>query len=223
MRDEGIYLDGRKMKYPPKFFLGAGTSPFASDPVLQAIRDQKKVNAGAQFFQTNIIFDPAGVELWLEELYKRDVLNKVFILVGVAPLKSSKVALYLHEKVPGVRLPENILKRMEKAGDNAPEEGVQITLEIIDRVKNMKGVNGIHLMTLGWESIVQRIVTESNFNASLSGAINCQTPSGIDPLIPGADSTIFKTAFKSVRTDSPAGKTDSATIKDQPPPPLKEL
>ena len=161
MRDDGIYLDGRKMKDPPKLFLGAATSPFASDPVLQAIRDHKKVNAGAQFFQTNLIFEPDRLDLWLEQLDKRDILNKVFILIGIAPLKSYKIAQYLHTKVPGVSLPEKILKRMEKAGESAPEEGVQIALELIGSIKHKQGVNGIHIMTLGWESMVQRIVTES--------------------------------------------------------------
>ena len=172
MRDEGIYLDGRKMKYPPKYFLGAATSPFAADPVLQAIRDQKKVNAGAQFFQTNIVFDQGGIDLWLEELDKRGVLDKVYILIGVATLKSYKVARYLHDHVPGVFLPERILRRMEKAGDRESEEGVQIALEFIDSVKNKKGVNGIHLMTLGWESIVERIVKESGIGDKLKPVIN---------------------------------------------------
>jgi methylenetetrahydrofolate reductase (NADPH) len=167
MRDEAIYLDGRKMKYPPKFFLGAATSPFASDPVLQAIKDHKKVNAGAQFFQTNIVFEPDRIDLWLEQLDKRDILHKVYILIGIAPLKSFKIAQYLHTKVPGVSLPENILKRMEKAGESAPEEGVQIALELIDSIKRKKGVNGIHIMALGWESIVQRIVTESGLDKQI--------------------------------------------------------
>jgi len=161
MRDEGIYLDGRKMKENPKLFLGAATSPFASDPVLQAIKDTKKVNAGAQFFQTNLIFEPERLDPWLEQLYKRNILDKVYILIGLAPLKSYKVAQYLHTKVPGVSLPENILTRMEKAGEAAPEEGVQIALELIDAIKRKQGVNGIHIMTLGWEAIVERIVTES--------------------------------------------------------------
>jgi methylenetetrahydrofolate reductase (NADPH) len=161
MRDEGIYLDGRKIKKPPRLFLGAATSPFASDPVLQAIKDQKKVNAGAQFFQTNLIFDPERLDLWLEQLDKRNILNKVFILVGIAPLKSYKIAQYLHTKIPGVSLPENILKRMEMAGESAPEEGIQIALELIDSIKHKSGINGIHIMTLGWESMVQRIVKES--------------------------------------------------------------
>jgi methylenetetrahydrofolate reductase (NADPH) len=161
MRDEGIYLDGRKMKEPPKYFLGAASAPLASDPVLQAIHDQKKVNAGAQFIQTNLVFEPELLDLWLEQLDKRGVLEKVFILLGVAPLKSYKLAEYLHTMVPGVRLPKSVLERMQKAGEGAPEEGVRIALEIIDKAKSKKGISGIHLMTMGWESIVQRIVTES--------------------------------------------------------------
>ncbi len=161
MRDDGIYLDGRKMKNPPAFFLGAATSPFASDPELQAIKDQKKVNAGAQFFQTNLIFEPERLDQWLEHLDKRNVLEKVYILVGLVPLKSYKAALYLHEKVPGIVIPEYILRRIEKAGEKAPEEGIRIALELIDSIRKKRGVNGIHLMTLGWESVVERIVTES--------------------------------------------------------------
>jgi methylenetetrahydrofolate reductase (NADPH) len=129
--------------------------------VLQAIKDHKKVNAGAQFFQTNLVFEADRLDPWLEALYKRDILDKVSILIGLAPLKSYKVAEYLHTKVPGVRLPGNILDRMEKAGESAPEEGVQIALEFIDKIKNKQGIRGIHIMTLGWEAIVERLVRES--------------------------------------------------------------
>jgi methylenetetrahydrofolate reductase (NADPH) len=161
MRDEGVYIDGRSFKNRPVLFLGAATSPFASDPVLQAIRDHKKINAGAQFFQTNLVFEPEKLDLWLEQLDKRGILDKVYILAGVAPLKSLKIARHLHYKVPGVILPEKIMKRMERSGESASEEGIQIVLEIIDSIKRKRGINGIHIMTLGWESVVQRIVSES--------------------------------------------------------------
>jgi methylenetetrahydrofolate reductase (NADPH) len=161
MRDEGKYLDGRAMKFPPKFFLGAAASPFASEPKFQALREHKKINAGAQFFQTNLVYDPDGLEVWLNELAKRDILDKVYILVGITPLKSLKVAQYMNNDVPGVFIPEKLMKRMEAAGDKASEEGVQIALELIEAVKDKQGVNGIHLMAVGWEEIVPRIVTES--------------------------------------------------------------
>jgi 5,10-methylenetetrahydrofolate reductase len=161
MRDDRVYLDGRAIKNPPELFIGAATSPFASDPVLQAVKDHKKINAGAQFFQTNLVFEPERLDLWLEQLDKRNILNKVFILIGVAPLKSLKIAQYLHTNIPGVKMPEKIMKRMAKAGESASEEGVQIALEVIESVKRKQGISGIHIMTLSWESIVQRIVTES--------------------------------------------------------------
>lgn len=161
MRDEGKYLDGRAMKFPPKFFLGAAASPYASDPRFQAIREHKKMNAGAQFFQTNLVYDPDVLEVWLNELAKRNILGKVYILVGITPLKSFKVAQYMNNDVPGVNIPDRHMKRMEAAGDGAAEEGVQIALEIIQAIKNIQGINGIHLMAVGWEEIVPRIVTES--------------------------------------------------------------
>jgi methylenetetrahydrofolate reductase (NADPH) len=161
MRDEGQYLDGRNIKYPPQVFLGAAAAPFASEPRFQAIREQKKVNAGAQFFQTNLVYDPDGLEVWLNELAKRDILDKVYILIGITPLKSLRVAQYMHNEVPGVFIPEKLMKRMEAAGDGASEEGVNIALELIEAIKDKQGVNGIHLMAVGWEQIVPRIVTEA--------------------------------------------------------------
>jgi methylenetetrahydrofolate reductase (NADPH) len=161
MRDDGIYLDGRQMKHPPKFFLGAAASPFASEPHFQAMREHKKINAGAQFLQTNLVFDPNGLDMWLEQLYKRDILGKVFILVGIAPLRSIKVALHLNREIPGVTIPEKIINRIERAGDNAHEEGITIALELIDTIRKKQGVNGIHLMTFGCESTVQRIIDDA--------------------------------------------------------------
>jgi len=161
MRDEGHYLDGRNLKNPPMMFLGAAASPFASEPKFQAIREHKKVNAGAQFFQTNLVYDADGLEVWLNELAKRDILDKVYILVGITPLKSLKMATYMNDEVPGVFIPQHLLKRMEAAGDGAAKEGLTIALELIEQIKGKQGVNGIHIMAVGWEEIVPRIVTEA--------------------------------------------------------------
>lgn len=164
MRDEGKYLDGREIKVPPKFFLGAAASPFSSNPTFQALREQKKVHAGAQFFQTNLVFDIGGMEIWLNELAKRNVLDKVYILIGVTPIKSLKMAATL-SKVPGVYLPERILQRIDYANTagKAPEEGIQIALELISQIKKYhgQGVNGIHLMPVGWDDVVPRIIREA--------------------------------------------------------------
>ena len=161
MRDEGRYLDGRELKSPPQLFLGAAASPFASRPDFQALREQKKVNAGAQFFQTNCIFDLDGLEIWLNALAQRNVLDKVYILAGIAPVKSFKMGTYMNDSVPGVSIPPHVLKRLEAAGDGVQEEGVTITLELIEGVRKLQGINGIHLMAVGWEEFVPRIITEA--------------------------------------------------------------
>jgi methylenetetrahydrofolate reductase (NADPH) len=164
MRDEGRYLDGREMKFPPKYFLGAAASPFASEPKYQAIREHKKVNAGAQFFQTNLVYDSDRLEIWLNELAKRNILDKVFVLIGITPLRTQKMANYLNNEVPGVIVPRSILKRMEAAefSGNAQEEGVQITLELIEKIRSMQGINGFHIMAVGWEEIIPRIVSDAH-------------------------------------------------------------
>jgi methylenetetrahydrofolate reductase (NADPH) len=167
MRDEGKYLDGREMKFPPKYFLGAAASPFASQPKFQAIREHKKVNAGAQFFQTNLIFDAERLEVWVNELAKRNILDKVYILAGISPLKSLKMGKYMNDEVPGVSIPDALLKRMQAAEEKgsaggAMEEGVQISLELIEKIRSMQVFRGIHIMTVGWEEIVPRIVQEAN-------------------------------------------------------------
>ncbi|MCS7010544.1 MAG: methylenetetrahydrofolate reductase C-terminal domain-containing protein [Anaerolineales bacterium] len=161
MRDEGKYLDGREIKFPPRYFLGSAASPFASNVRFQALREQKKVNAGAQFFQTNLVFEADRLEIWLNELARRGILNKVFILVGLAPLKTLKIAHYL-QHVPGVSLPLRILKRMERAQslNGEAEEGLNIALEIIEKIKRLfgQGVHGIHIMAVGWEEVLPRLM-----------------------------------------------------------------
>jgi methylenetetrahydrofolate reductase (NADPH) len=168
MRDEGHYLDGREIKFPPKFFLGAAASPFASDPKFQALREEKKVNAGAQFFQTNLVYDVDRMETWLNEVARRNILDKVYIMIGITPLKGAKMTHYMTQ-VPGVYVPEPIIKRMDNANEKggaqgAQEEGFKIALEIIERLKKLhgQGIHGLHIMPVGWEEIVPRIVTEAN-------------------------------------------------------------
>lgn len=163
LRDENKYLDGREIKTPPQYFLGAAASPFSSNMKFQALREQKKVNAGAQFFQTNVVFDADALDEWLNEIAKRNILDKVYIMIGLTPLKNYKTAAYMRSKVPGVFVPEKILKRMEIAKEkgNEQEEGVQITLELIEKIKTKQGVHGLHIMAVGWEEIAPRIITEA--------------------------------------------------------------
>jgi methylenetetrahydrofolate reductase (NADPH) len=168
MRDEGRFLDGREIKVPPKVFIGAAGSPFASNERFQALREEKKVNAGAQFFQTNLVYDVDGFARYLEALDARGVLARAPLLAGITPVRSAKVARIMAE-IPGVKVPASMIERLEKSAD-AKEEGVQIALEIVDRLKQMPGVRGIHFMAVGWESIVPRIVQESGLLNRVSHA-----------------------------------------------------
>ena len=164
MRDEGKYVDGREIKIPPKFLLGAAASPFSSNPKFQALREEKKVNAGAQFFQTNLVFDVSGMEMWLNELARRNILDKVYILIGITPIKSLKMAAMLAQ-VPGVYLPERVIQRIDYANTagKAQEEGIQIALELISQIRKYhgQGIHGIHLMPVGWDDVVPRIISEA--------------------------------------------------------------
>jgi len=164
MRDEGLYLDGRKFKQRPMFFLGAAGSPFGAPPKYEAIRAHKKVNAGAQFIQTQPVFDYNGFTEWLEALDKRDLLDRVYILAGLIPLKSARAAHFMADDVPGVYVPPEIVKRMDDAGadkEAQQEVGVAVALEMIEKLKNTPGLNGMHVMAVHWEAIVPRLIEES--------------------------------------------------------------
>lgn len=164
MRDEGRYLDGRGIKKPPQFFLGAAASPFGAPPAYEAIRAEKKINAGAQFIQTQPIFEYGHFTEWLEALDKRNLLDKVYVLAGLIPLKSARAAHFMADDVPGVVLPQEIVDRMDAAGEKEgqEEEGVAIALEMIEKLRNTPGINGIHLMAVHWEAIIPRLVEEAN-------------------------------------------------------------
>ncbi|MBN1264273.1 MAG: methylenetetrahydrofolate reductase C-terminal domain-containing protein [Anaerolineales bacterium] len=175
MRDDGIYLDGRSIKNRPQFFLGAAASPYAAVPRYEAIREEKKVNAGAQFIQTQPIYDYDRFLEWLEAVDKRNLLHKVYILAGITPLKSARAAHFMADDVPGVVIPEEIVKRMDNASDQA-EEGVAIALEIIEKLRSTPGIHGLHIMAVQWEDIVPRLMEESGLPLPMEITEPLETP-----------------------------------------------
>jgi methylenetetrahydrofolate reductase (NADPH) len=174
MRDEGVYLDGRAIKQRPEWFLGAAASPFGAPPRYEAIRAEKKINAGAQFIQTQPVFDYDRFTDWLEALDKRDLLDKVYILPGLIPLKSARAAHFMAEEVPGVVIPPEIVRRMDNAGDKEgqQEEGVAIALELIEKLKNTPKINGMHVMAVHWEAIVPRLIEEAGISRPVPVAVS---------------------------------------------------
>ena len=161
MRDEGIALDGRPLKEPPRFFLGAAGAPFGVPPRYEAIRAEKKINAGAQFLQTQPVFDMPRFVAWLEALDQRNLLDKVAILAGVAPLKSANAA-HRMAKVPGICVPPAVLARMDQAaGRGAPAEqaeGLAIALEILTALRGTPGIRGVHLMAVHWDAGIGQLL-----------------------------------------------------------------
>lgn len=159
MRDESHFLDCREVKCAPKAFIGAAGSPFASTPLIQAMREEKKVNAGVQFIQTQCIFDLEGFERYLEALERRDVLQRVKLMAGLTPVRSLNAAKAM-AAVPGIKVPASVFKRLESASD-PKEESIQMTLELMQKIRALPGVSGIHFMAVGWESVVPRLIQES--------------------------------------------------------------
>ena len=164
MRDEGKYLDGREIKQRPQWFLGAAGSPFGAPPKYEAIRAEKKINAGAQFIQTQPIFDHGHFLEWLEALDRRNLLGKVYILAGIVPLKSSQAAHFMADTVPGVVVPPAVLARMDAAGDDKEaqqETGIAIAEELLEKLQRTPGIHGVHIMAVHWEEVVPRLVDDA--------------------------------------------------------------
>ncbi len=160
--NSGFLLSGQEMKTPPEFFIGAGANPFAEPFEMRLIRLYKKVSAGARFIQTQPVFDLETFTRWMEKAVGIGLHEKTAILAGVMPVKSANTLIYMQNEVPGVKIDESYSDRMKNAKD-PKEEGVRIAVEIIHTLKNIKGIRGIHLMPLMWESITPTIVREAGF------------------------------------------------------------
>jgi methylenetetrahydrofolate reductase (NADPH) len=159
MRDEGKLWNGDELEVAPKLFLGAAANPFADPFEFRVTRLGKKVAAGADFIQTQSIYDMERFEKWMAMVRARGLHEKVHILAGVMPLKSHKIALYMKNKVSGMIVPDAIVERMKNAKD-AKEEGMRICKEQIEHLRSIEGVHGVHIMAVNWEEIVPRVVSE---------------------------------------------------------------
>ena len=157
MRDEKKFICGEDMSGEAPLFIGAAANPFADPFEFRVTRLAKKVNAGADFIQTQAIYDLPKFSKWMEMVRDRGLDEQVHILAGVIPIRSVGMARYMKDYVSGVSVPDEIIARMEQA-EEAKVEGVRIPLEIIEQLKEMPGVHGIHIMAVGWESIVPEIV-----------------------------------------------------------------
>jgi len=158
MRDQGKFLGGADIDVPPKMFIGAAANPFAEPFEWRVHRLAKKVAAGADFIQTQCVFNMKKMREWVKRAVDMGITEKTYILAGVTPMKSIGMAKYMASKVPGMDVPDEIIKRLQDAGKGkVADEGIQIACEQIEEFKEMKGVAGVHLMAIEWEHKVPEI------------------------------------------------------------------
>lgn len=160
MRDNAKFLSGRKLTSPPKVFLGAAINPFAPPYDFRPYRLAKKIEAGAQFVQSQYCYDVPMFRDYMKKVRDLGLHEKCFILVGVGPLASAKTARWMRSNVPGVHIPDEIIKRIEGAEDQK-KEGKQLCIDIINEVKEIEGVSGVHVMAYRQEEYVAEMVHDS--------------------------------------------------------------
>ncbi|MDH3331500.1 MAG: methylenetetrahydrofolate reductase [Desulfobulbaceae bacterium] len=159
MRDNGKFLGGDEINRPPRMFAGAAANPFAEPFKIRVPRLAKKIAAGAEFIQTQCIYNLDRFEEWMKGVCDRGLHEKVYILAGVTPMKSLGMARYMKKNVPGMDVPDEVIDRLAGVPkEQQAEEGMKICLETIERLKEVKGVSGFHIMAIEWEEKVPEIV-----------------------------------------------------------------
>jgi methylenetetrahydrofolate reductase (NADPH) len=159
MRDEKKFLGGDEINRPPQMFVGAAANPFADPFEIRVPRLAKKVAAGVEFIQTQCIYNLDKFEEWMIGVRDRGLHEKVYILAGLTPMKSVGMARYMKNRVPGMDVPDEIVQRLgDTPKEKQAEEGIKICIESIERLKQVEGVAGFHIMAIEWEEMVPEIV-----------------------------------------------------------------
>ncbi len=158
MRDEGKFLNGDEIVEPPKMFIGAAANPFGEPYEFRVHRLAKKIEAGADYVQTQSIYNMERFRTWVKQANDMGLTEKIYILAGVTPMKALGMARYMQKNVPGMDVPEWIIKRLKGVEKKKQaSEGIKICCEQIQEFKEMKGVAGVHLMAIEWEHRVPEI------------------------------------------------------------------
>jgi methylenetetrahydrofolate reductase (NADPH) len=158
MRDEGRFLNDEELTKAPQLFIGAAANPFADPFEIRALRLAKKVAAGVEFIQTQCIYNLDRFEQWMRQVVDMGLHERVAILAGVTPLKSVGMGKYMKNLVPGMDVPDEVIERLKGvAKEQQGAEGVKICIETIQRLKEMEGVRGVHIMAIEWEEKVAEI------------------------------------------------------------------
>jgi methylenetetrahydrofolate reductase (NADPH) len=162
MCEQGQFLSGRKLEVPPRFFLGAASNPFVPPYDYRPLRLAKKIAAGADFIQTQYCFDVDRFRQFMQSVRAMGLHQQAFILAGVGPLRSAKAAEWMRTHIPGVVIPADLIRRLRGVpGSRQREEGKQICVEIIQEVREIEGVSGVHVMAYRQEELVAEIIEEA--------------------------------------------------------------
>lgn len=161
MRDECRFLSGRTLDTPPQLFIGAAANPFAPPLDFRAQRMASKIEAGAQFFQTQYCFDIPLFKNFMKRAGDLGLLDKAYVLAGVGPMASARSASWIRDNVPGIHIPDSVISRLLGAGKKQKTEGRKICVEMIQQLQEIEGVSGVHVMAYRQEESVQQIVKDS--------------------------------------------------------------
>jgi methylenetetrahydrofolate reductase (NADPH) len=158
MRDDGQFLNGVEIDTPPRLFIGAAANPFAEPFDWRLHRLAKKVEAGADFIQTQCIYNMEKMREYIKRANDMGLTERVYVLAGITPMKSLGMARYMKSKVPGMDVPDEIINRLKGVDKKKQaDEGIRIACEQIEEFKQMQGVAGVHLMAIEWEQRVPEI------------------------------------------------------------------
>jgi methylenetetrahydrofolate reductase (NADPH) len=158
MRDDGKFQSGADIDEPPRLFIGAAANPFAEPFEWRVHRLGKKVRAGADFIQTQCIYNMEKMREWVRQANDMGLTEQVYILAGITPMKSVGMARYMQTQVPGMDVPDEIIRRLKGVDrKKVADEGIRIACEQIEEFKEMKGISGVHLMAIEWEHKVPEI------------------------------------------------------------------
>jgi 5,10-methylenetetrahydrofolate reductase len=159
VRDRGELAPGRTMEQPPRFFVGVADNPLVAG--YRPDRLEAKADAGADFVQTQIVYDVEALAAWADAARPRGIFDRMFVLIGVAPPRGPATARYMREHLPGVVVPDEVVSRLEAAGSDATDEGVRLTVEVVKGLREIDGIAGVHVMGLGKEEAVQRVIEDA--------------------------------------------------------------
>ena len=159
MRDEGIFPSGQKLDGAPKFFIGCAVNPFADPFEIRVPRLKMKMQAGADFVQTQCIYNMEKFKTYLEDAKRQGLHEKVKILAGVTPLKSAGMAKFMKKMVAGMDIPDAVIKRIaDEPKEKQAEKGIEMCIELIHELKEMEGIAGVHVMAIEWEEKLNQII-----------------------------------------------------------------